>query len=84
MSTKKAPKADRGPGVWTGDLSAFGKFLKKHKITRDAIAVGLGITPSYISMIAHKKARPGFKLAEAIAKWTKFNAPEAFPLDSWS
>ncbi len=85
MPKKNAPKkTTRGPGVWTGKLSAFGRFLKTHALTRDAVASGLDITPSYVSMLAHGKARPGFKLAGAIASWTKSNAPEAFPLDSWA
>ncbi len=83
MPKKNAPKSTRGPGVWTGKLSAFGRFLKTHKLTRDAVATGLEITPSYVSMIAHGKASPGFKLAGAIAAWTRANAPAAFELADW-
>ena len=59
--------------AWTGELSLFGKYLKKHKVNRGTIAKGLGKTPSYISMLAHGKATPGFKLALEIEKWTREN-----------
>lgn len=83
MPTETKTSNTRGPGIWAGELSAFGRFLKKHKLTRDEVAKGLGVTPSYVSMLAHGKASPGFKLAGAIAKWTKKSAPAEFALGSW-
>lgn len=83
MPTKIKTSTKRGPGIWGGNLSTFGRFLKKHKLTRDDVAKGLGVTPSYVSMLAHAKASPGFKLAGKIADWTKAKAPEEFALGDW-
>jgi len=74
---------------WSGSLSKFGRYLKAHKIERETIAEGLDITPSYVSMIAHAKARPSFKLAMRIAVWTakhvkKDGQPAPFPVESWA
>jgi transcriptional regulator with XRE-family HTH domain len=58
---------------WTGKLGAFGLYLQRNNVKREAIATGSGVTPSYISMLAHEKARPGFRLALAIERWTLAN-----------
>jgi len=79
----KKSTSPKAPGSWSGNLSKFGKYLKKHGLTRDAVAVGADVTPSYVSMLAHGKASPGFKLAARISEWTKKNAPEAFELAAW-
>ena len=55
---------------WTGKLSAFGKYLQKHEIGRETIAAAVEITPSYVSMLAHGKAQPGFGCALQIERWT--------------
>ena len=83
MATEIKSTSTRGPGIWAGELSNFGRFLKRHKLARDVVAKGLGVTPSYVSMLAHGKASPGFKLAGVIAKWTKKSAPAEFALGSW-
>ncbi len=62
---------------WKGTLSRFGEYLQKHDVPRDAIAKGCVVTPSYISMLAHGKAKPGFGLARAIEAWTRANVVEA-------
>ncbi len=62
---------------WSGELSAFGEYLKRHNVQRDAVAAGGGVTPSYISMLAHGKAKPGFRLARAIELWTRENVTES-------
>lgn len=40
---------------------------------RKKIADGVEVTPSYISMLAHGNAKPGFGLALAIDRWTLAN-----------
>jgi len=55
---------------WAGKLSEFGEYLKKHGLDRDVVAGAAGVTPSYVSMLAHGKANPGFKRAVAIERWT--------------
>jgi hypothetical protein len=63
---------------WTGKLSRFGLYLQRYGVDRSKIAAGAGVTPSYISMLAHGKASPGFRAAVAIERWTTKNviAPE--------
>ena len=73
---------------WTGDLSRFGLYLKRHGIDRAKIAAGAGVTPSYISMLAHGKAQPGFRRAVAIERWTRLNVkaaeqPAPFSCGDW-
>lgn len=58
---------------WGGELSRFGEYLKRHAVQRETIATGADVTPSYISMLAHGKARPGFALALRIQRWTLAN-----------
>lgn len=74
---------------WSGELSKFGRYLKVHKLEREAVAKGAEITPSYVSMLAHGKASPGFKLAARIEKWTSENVtgkdgqPKPFAMKEW-
>lgn len=74
---------------WSGDLSEFGLFLQAHSVERDRIAKAVGVTPSYISLLAHGKAKPGLQTAIAIERWTRDNVtdtegrPLVFPCASW-
>lgn len=70
---------------WNGKLSKFGKFCKDHELNREKLAKDLGVTPSYISMLAHGKAKPGGALAVEIQRWTAKNVGEksAFLPENW-
>lgn len=82
MATNQETK--RGAPAWKGRLSKFGRFLKEHKIQRETVAKALDVTPSYVSMIGHGKARPSFRLAQKITEWTKKHAPKEFALTEWT
>jgi transcriptional regulator with XRE-family HTH domain len=76
---------------WTGELAKFGAYLRAHKLDREAVAKALGVTPSYVSMLAHgKPKRPGFDLALKIETWTRENvrtienAPAPFSCTDWA
>lgn len=64
MGTKTA----RG---WSGELSPFGKWLKANGLERDAVAKQFDVTPAYVSMLAHGKATPAFRLARDINDWSR-------------
>ena len=73
---------------WSGDLSPFGLFLQAHAVERDKIAKAVGVTPSYISLLAHGKAKPGLQTAIAIERWTRDNVqkdgrPVVFECEAW-
>lgn len=68
---------------WSGDLSLFGEYLKRHSVDRKKVADGVGVTPSYISMLAHG-AKPGFALALAIDRWTLANVTVPFTVYDWT
>lgn len=79
-------KTGRG---WTGDLSAFGAWLKANGLERDAVAKQFDVTPAYVSMLAHGKATPAFRLARDITKWSRKGADagtlsSAFDYDCWA
>ncbi len=68
----------KGRGIlrtpWAGGkLSKFGKYCKDNALSRETLAKDLGVTPSYISMLAHGKAKPGGRLAVEIQRWTEKN-----------
>jgi transcriptional regulator with XRE-family HTH domain len=74
---------------WSGDLSLFGEYLKRHGVDRKKVADGVNVTPSYISMLAHGNAKPGFSLALAIDRWTLANVkadgePAPFTVYDWA
>jgi len=71
------------PREMGGTLSAFGTYLQTHKIERDAVAKALEITPAYVSMLAHGKATPAFKLARQVAAWTRQTFAAPFTCDDW-
>ncbi len=69
---------------WNGKLSKFGKYCKDNELSREVLAKALEVTPSYISMLAHGKAKPGGRLAVAIQKWTEKNViAGSFDCESW-
>lgn len=70
---------------WTGTLGKFGQYCKEHEIDREEIAAATGCTPSYISMFAHAKAKPGRDCAVNIELWTeqKFGKANAFRVRDW-
>lgn len=83
------PNMGRQKGFAAEHLSKFGAFLTRHNLNRDAIAAPTGVTPSYISMLAHGKAQPGFRLAVSIENWTRQNLkdeagnPSVFACTDW-
>jgi len=60
-------------------LTAFGKYLKKKKISAAEAASELGVTRSYISALISGAMTPGLKLAIEIQNWSK----TAVAADSW-
>jgi len=79
----------RPKALWTGKLSKFGIYLQTHKLERDKVAKAAGITPSYVSMLAHAKATPGLALASRISAWTAAEVkdekgePAPFRCEDW-
>lgn len=74
---------------WGGELSNFGEWLKANKLERDAIAKEFDKTPAYISMLAHGKATPAFRLARDINDWsvagvTNGALSSAFTYEMWA
>lgn len=69
---------------WSGDLSLFGEYLKRYGVDRKKVADGVSVTPSYISMLAHGNAKPGFGLALAIDRWTLANVVTPFTCYDWN
>lgn len=52
-------------------LTAFGRYLKKQKISTIGAAVALGVTKSYISALVTGSMTPGLKLAIEIQRWSR-------------
>jgi len=61
-------------------LTKFGRYLKKQKLSTADAATALGLTRSYIHMLASGSATPGLKAATVIFKWSK----GAIGFESWS
>ena len=73
---------------WGGELSAFGAWLKANGLERDAVAKQFDVTPAYVSMLAHGKATPAFRLARDITAWSRKGADagtlsKPFDYDAW-
>lgn len=52
-------------------FTEFGKYLSVRQISYATVAQDLGVTRSYISMLATGKATPGLALAGEIEDWTQ-------------
>lgn len=64
-------------------LSLFGDFLKRHAVSKQECAASLGITTSYVSMLARGAATPGLKLAGKIAEWSAKVDGEGIATSTW-
>lgn len=60
-------------------LTAFGKYLKKQKISAADAATQLDVTRSYVSALAVGSMTPGLHLAVDIMRWSK----GAVTAESW-
>lgn len=69
--------ASRGGGLIR--LGSFGIYLRDHKIDYDEVARTLHKTRSYVSMLAHGKATPAFRLAYQIERWLRDRSGDAAP-----
>jgi plasmid maintenance system antidote protein VapI len=59
--------------------TAFGRYLRKQKITAAEAAAALGVTRSYIQALVTGTMTPGLKLAIVILHWSK----GAVAAESW-
>jgi transcriptional regulator with XRE-family HTH domain len=67
-------------------LGAFGIYLRKHHIDYDEVARTLHKTRSYVSMLAHGKATPAFRLAYQIERWLRerpSTSASPFTMQAW-
>lgn len=63
--------------------TSFGKFLEKHKVGYRDAAQALGVTSSYVSMLARGPTTPGLKLAVRISEWSTKKLGEDFAPGEW-
>ena len=59
-------------------------YFKKENIEKQVFAKSIGFSPTYISLVIHKKRIPSFKLAKAIIEATqgKVTVSDLFASDS--
>jgi len=66
-----------------GKQTQFGKYLEGAGLSYEEAADALGITRSYVGMLARGDVTPALELAFKIADWARARGGGEVPADSW-